>query len=30
MLASIKNFSVEEILSEDANRWDRRIASDQS
>jgi len=28
MLASIKNFSVEEILSEDANRWDRRIASD--
>jgi hypothetical protein len=28
MLASVKNFSVEEILSEDATRWDRRIASD--
>jgi hypothetical protein len=28
MLASIKKFSVEEILSEDATRWDRRIASD--
>ena len=28
MLASHKNFSVEEILSEDATRWDRRIASD--
>jgi hypothetical protein len=28
MLASYKNFSVEEILSEDATRWDRRIASD--
>jgi hypothetical protein len=28
MLASIKNFSVEEILSEDATRWDLRIASD--
>jgi Tetracyclin repressor-like, C-terminal domain len=28
MSASIRNFSVEEILSEDANRWDRRIAAD--
>jgi Tetracyclin repressor-like, C-terminal domain len=28
MLASVKNFSVEEILSADATRWDRRIASD--
>jgi hypothetical protein len=28
MLASNKNFSVEEILSEDATRWDLRIASD--
>jgi hypothetical protein len=28
MLASQKNFSVEEILSADASRWDLRIASD--
>jgi hypothetical protein len=28
MLAITKNFSVEEILSEEANRWDLRIASD--